>query len=238
MENSCVNSHLGISFDRVEKRYGSLVALRKVTVQFSPGEFVVLLGPNGAGKTTLLKMAALLVRPTSGRISFPGNGSPSPEAAKNAIGMVAHNILLYDELSAAENLTFFARFYGLENPSERVTASLEACGLSHRANDLVRTFSRGMRQRLAVARALLHRPGLLLLDEPTAGLDRQGIAWFTQTIEKLHAAGCTILMSTHGRTDSLEFANRALLLGGGRIQTDTGREGDPKPLLAMLGAEE
>jgi heme exporter protein A len=229
---SAVDS-VGIAFDRVEKRFGSLVALRNISLEIRGGEFVALLGANGAGKTTLLRMAAQLMKPTSGNIALTGT-TPKSEDARRFVGFVGHSTFLYDEMSAEENLNLFAQLYGLNDVSVLVTNALTACGLSSRAGSLVRTFSRGMRQRLAIARALLHQPRLLLLDEPAAGLDRQGLEWFGSVLERLRVEGCTIVMSTHARNESLDLATRAVSLAGGRIERDSGTDGDPAALLAEL----
>jgi heme exporter protein A len=230
-----VPAGLGISFEGIEKRFGSIVALRGISLEIAPGEFVALLGHNGAGKTTLLRIAASLMTPTSGKVHFTGNAAG--DAPKRWIGMVGHSTLAYDELTAEENLTLFAQLYDLDDISARVSHALAACGLASRSGSILRTFSRGMRQRLSIARALLHGPRLLLLDEPAAGLDRQGLIWFGETLARLRESGATVIMSTHARNESLDLATRAVSLVAGRVDHDSGMGGDPRPLLAALRAE-
>ena len=239
MNPATAPERLGLVFEQVEKRYGALVALRRVSLEIQPAEFVALLGPNGAGKTTLLRIAALLVRPNSGSVKMSGLAADSPESVKSRIGMVAHSTLLYDELTAEENLLFFARLYDVANAPARAKELLAAAGLAERATSLVRTFSRGMRQRLAIARALVHSPRVLLLDEPSSGLDPQGRAWFASTLSTLHQHGCTIIASTHSRDEVLRLATRAVRLESGRVVSDSAASGNLETILAgVQGASE
>jgi len=230
---------LRISFSGIEKRYGMRMALRGVSLEIGAGECVALVGHNGSGKTTLLKITALLARPSKGQISFSSGAAPlSTSEVKHRIGMVAHNTLVYDELTAEENLVFFAKLFDLPDPVARARRSLEPVGLARRADDMVRTFSRGMRQRLAIARALLASPQLLLFDEPAAGLDPEGQQWLGATLANLHAAGCTIVMSTHGRNETQGSVTRAIRLEGGEVTHDSGANGDPYGVLAMAAVRE
>jgi heme ABC exporter ATP-binding subunit CcmA len=215
---------IGIEFQNVEKRYGVRFALRKISLQIRAGESVGLVGPNGSGKTTLLRLAAGLARPTSGSIRF--------SASDRIISLVAHSTLLYDDLTAEENLIFFARLHSLQQPRARAERALEAAGLAARRDDLVRTFSRGMRQRLTIARALLPNPGLLLLDEPATGLDPAGQHWLGETLARLRQCGCTLLMSTHGHSETHALLTRAVRLDAGRVADDSAFSGDAQRVLA------
>jgi heme exporter protein A len=216
-------SPVGVRFENIDKRYGALLALRGVSFSIAPGECVLLAGRNGSGKTTILRIAARLVRPSKGTLSF---SCESPEEQENQIrpGFVAHATMVYDELTAEENLLLFARLQEIDQPQHRVDALLQELGLSDRRASLVRTFSRGMRQRVAIARALLHEPAILLLDEPATGLDPQGVTWLAEAIRRLRDSGRTILMSLHGESEISSLGTRAIRLDGGALVADT-REG-------------
>jgi heme exporter protein A len=225
---------LRIEFQDVEKRYGMRLALRGVSLSIAAGECVALVGHNGSGKTTLLKIVAQLTRPSRGKVEFLSGGQTIPlEEVKSRVGMVGHHTLVYEELTAEENLIFFAKLFGLDDPAEKARRALQPVGLAGRATDLVRTFSRGMRQRLSIARALLASPGLLLLDEAGTGLDPEGQEWLGSTIRKLHDSGCTIVMSTHGRNETQSSVTRAIRLEGGKVTHDSGAGGDPSDVLVM-----
>jgi ABC-type multidrug transport system ATPase subunit len=207
----------GLKFTKIEKRFGSLYALRRLDLEIAPGECVALTGRNGSGKTTLLRVASQLTRPTRGELAFPG----LKEGEAPAIGYVSHAIMLYEELTAEENLQLFGRLLGIAEPRRRATQLLEATNLSARATSLVRTFSRGMKQRLAIARALLSDPGVLLLDEPGTGLDTESMAWLANRIRALRDEGRTIVMSVHGESALSQLATRAARLDGGALVADT-----------------
>jgi heme ABC exporter ATP-binding subunit CcmA len=213
-------SPVGLRFQNIYKRYGGLLALRGVSLVVAPGECVVFAGRNGSGKTTLLRIAARLVRPSRGTLSFSSK-SQTEDARAVRPGFVAHATMVYDELTAEENLLLFARLQEIEQPENRVETLLNEVGLSDRRVSLVRTFSRGMRQRVAIARALLHEPSVLLLDEPATGLDPQGVAWLAEAIRRLRNSGRTILMSLHGESEISSLGTRAIRLDAGSIAADT-----------------
>jgi heme ABC exporter ATP-binding subunit CcmA len=182
----------------VSKSFGLKFVLRKIDVQVYAGERVVLLGANGTGKTTLLRILAGLTRATAGTITLAGlDLTLQTREVRRKIGFVAHQPYLYEELTALENLLFFARMYDVEQPQARALALLERVGLSKKARERVSAFSRGQTQRLALARALLHMPSLLLLDEPETGLDQNGRALLTALLAEHRTQGGTVLFTTH-----------------------------------------
>ncbi len=222
------------------KTFGLLPALRQLDLTIQRGEFVALLGPNGSGKSTLLRLLAGLSKPTSGAITIGGWSLPDEAAAVRAqIGMVSHRVLLYENLSAHENLAFFARLYNLPTAGleTRIAGLLQQVGLSRRAHDLVRTFSRGMQQRLSIARALLHDPDILLLDEPHTGLDQDASNTLDELLRRAHADGRTILMSTHELGRAAALAGRVVILSRGVIGHDVPTAGLDGLELAALYTE-
>jgi heme exporter protein A len=225
-------SPTGIRFENIDKRYGGLYALRRVSLDISAGECVVFAGRNGSGKTTLLRVAARLARPSSGTVSVV-NGSGELIGTPPPAGFVAHATMVYDELTAEENLLLFARLQGIAEPASRAQALLQEVGLLERRDSLVRTFSRGMRQRVAIARALLNEPAVVLLDEPTTGLDPQGASWFAETLRGLRDSGRTILMSLHGESEVSTLATRAIRLDAGAVVADTRTGANFRSILAF-----
>jgi heme ABC exporter ATP-binding subunit CcmA len=200
----------------VWKYFGDFPALRDVAFQAEPGTTVALLGRNGAGKTTLLRILAGLSKPSRGSVTINGM-SVREEATRRRIGVLGHGISLYEELSAAENLRLFARLYGVANPEKRVDEMLERTGLARVRDGLAREFSRGMRQRLAVARVFLHDPEILILDEPFTALDDRAIAVLQTLLSDMHGRGRTIVMSTHQLREALELATHVAMIQRGQI---------------------
>ncbi len=212
-----------IETQALTKAYDLLVVLRRLDLGVQRGEFVALLGPNGSGKSTLLRLLAGLTRPSGGTIRIGGWEIPREAAAVRAqIGMVSHKVLLYENLTALENLRFFARLYHLApaDAEARARARLEQVGLARRADSLVRTFSRGMQQRLSIARALLHDPDVLLLDEPYTGLDQDASVTLDSLLRQAHGEGRTIVMSTHQLDRAADIASRVLILSRGSVGFD------------------
>lgn len=214
-----------IAIRHLTKRYGLNVVLREIDLEVEAGDFLTLVGPNGAGKSTLLRILATLLKPTSGEVTV--GGWPLPDYAdrvRQHIGLVSHHSLLYGDLSAEENLHFVARLYALPEAAALISAALQRVGLAARRRDPVRTFSRGMVQRLMIARATLHSPDVLLLDEPYTGLDQDASALLDDLLLQEHAAGRTIVMITHDLGRGLNLCSRMVVLSRGRIASDIVRE--------------
>ena len=216
---------------KLVKRFGLKTVLRGLNFEVQDGEFVALLGPNGSGKTTFLRILSSLARATSGEISLAGFPLPSQASAvRRILGVVSHVPLLYGDLTAEQNLRFYGRMYGVSNLNQRIDQVLELVGLHSRRRELIRTFSRGMQQRLAIGRATLHEPEVLLFDEPHTGLDQDACDMLDRLLREVSGQGRTIVMTSHDLSRVEDLASRFDVLSRGVItasaeRIDVGRNG-------------
>jgi len=209
-----------VQLDDVSRHFGRRRALSHISLTARSGEIVGLLGPNGAGKSTLIGVVATLASPTSGTVRYGGQTASTLGAAlRSRIGLLAHELHLYPELSARQNLTFFAQLYGVD-PRGVVDSALSAANLLDRADEAVAGFSRGMRQRLALERALMHQPRLVLFDEPFTGLDDRSVGMVSDRLRRLAAAGAIVLLATHDLDLADGLVTRVALVRDGRLISD------------------
>jgi heme exporter protein A len=215
-----------IKVHKLVKRFGSKTVLRGLNFEVQQGEFVALLGPNGAGKTTFLRILASLSRPTLGLVQVAGYSLPNQAAAVRArLGVVTHLPLLYGDLTAEENLRFYGSMYNVVSLNTRIDEVIEMVGLAARRSDLVRTFSRGMQQRLAIGRAILHDPEVMLFDEPHTGLDQDACDMLDGLLRDVAGRGRTVVMTSHDLARVEDLATRFDVLSRGVIAASTSRDG-------------
>ncbi|WP_445474481.1 ABC transporter ATP-binding protein [Methanococcoides methylutens] len=223
-----------LSLSNVSKSYGNVPVLKGIDLNIKKGEFVAILGSNGAGKTTLVKIMSTLSSPSAGVVEIGGhNVADDPASVRSMIGVISHETYLYNDLTAEENLRFFGKMYGIsaENLEGRIGELLEQVELSGRSDDRVATFSRGMKQRLSIARSLIHEPSILFLDEPYTGLDQHANRTFENVLQDLDPKDTTRLMVTHDVTRTFQMCNRVIILDNGRIVFDS-------PMSAVVSADE
>jgi heme ABC exporter ATP-binding subunit CcmA len=203
------------------RRFAGVTALHALDLTVRAGEAVAVFGPNGAGKSTLLRLLATLLRPSAGALWLFGRAvHDGGAAARRRVGFLSHQSFLYPDLTPTENLDFYARMFRVSKPWERVRALIERVGLTGWAHRPVRTLSRGLEQRCALARALVHEPDLLLLDEPFTGLDVDASTMLASMLRETHASGTTLLMTTHDMARGLEICRRGIILNSGRLLWD------------------
>jgi heme exporter protein A len=232
-KDGVAHDELEIEVDGLRKTFGRREVLRGLTFGVERGGFLALFGPNGAGKTTTLRVLASLLSPGAGTVRVAGHDvRQEPMPVRRAVGLISHNPLLYPDLTAVENLRFYADMYGIEGREARIDELLDRLELSHRRYDLVRTFSRGMRQRLAIARAVLHRPRVLLLDEPHEGLDPRAVDILDQLLAEIRADH-TFVMVTHHLRKGLELATRVMIVDTGRVVYEHAAGVDPDAFTAV-----
>jgi len=213
------NSGEAIVVRGLEKSFGEWPVLWNLDLTLRWGELVALFGANGVGKTTLLRILSTQSKADAGSVQVAGfSPKRNPQAIRRRVGVVAHQTFLYEDLSCLENLVHYGRLFGLKDPRERAEEAISKLGLSNRSGSQVRTISNGMQRRLSIARAILHRPQILILDEPEVGLDRESINSLRAVLEEWTEAGLTVIMTTHDLDLGLSWAHRAAVLSGGRIQ--------------------
>lgn len=208
-----------IAARNLSRRFASVHALDRLSLEVVAGEVVALFGPNGAGKSTLLRLLATLVKPSEGELALFGE-TKGHAKLRRRIGFVGHKSFLYPDLTPSENLEFYARLFGVEAPQQRAREWLESVGVRGWAHRPVRTLSQGMEQRCAIARAFVHGPDLLLLDEPFSGLDADGVAMLLRLLTEARAAGRTVVLSTHDTSTGLAASTRAVILARGKMAWD------------------
>jgi heme ABC exporter ATP-binding subunit CcmA len=214
-----------IEIENVVKEFGRKGVINGIDLRIEKGDYLVILGPNGAGKTTLIKLISTLLRPSDGTIKIDGfDVKEDGLEVRRRIGVLGHVSYLYDDLTALENLRFYGKMYGVTLGTEDIKAILSSVRLAHRMNDLVGTYSRGMKQRLAIARAIIHKPKILLLDEPYTGLDLNGRKILTDMLRKFQTQGITTVMVTHDIERGYEMGNRLIVIVNGKIAADLRKE--------------
>ncbi|MBI4302689.1 MAG: heme ABC exporter ATP-binding protein CcmA [Chloroflexi bacterium] len=213
-----LSSTWAIEVQGLTKAFALRKVLRGIDLRVRRGGFLTIFGPNGSGKTTLLKILSTLIKPTAGRICISGYElGEDASAIRRIIGVVSHNTLLYDDLTPYENLRFYGRMYDVPQLEERIASVIAQVGLASRLHDRVRTLSRGMQQRLSIARALLHNPSILLLDEPETGLDPQATAALGEILQGMKAGERTVVMTTHNLERGLSMGDHVVILANGTI---------------------
>ena len=225
-EANVASRTVAVKVEGLTKSFGTRLTLRGIDLEINQGESVVIFGPNGAGKTTLLKVLATIMNPSSGKVIIAGlDTKESAEEARHLIGIVSHNTFLYGNLTAYENLDFYSRLYDVPVRQKRIHEVVEMVGMTPRLHNRVATLSRGMQQRLSIARSLLHKPSIILLDEPETGLDRQANAMLWEIFQAEGEQKRTIVLTTHNLERGLELAGRVLILDKGMIVYDGLKQG-------------
>ncbi len=212
-----MTSEWAVEIENLTKSFGRYKALRGIDLKVKKGKFLTIFGPNGAGKTTLIRILSTLISSTSGNFRVAGFNTEEGEELRRRIGVISHQTFLYNNLTAYENIKFYGRLYDIENLEQRVEKVIKKVGLFLRRHELVKTFSRGMQQRLSIARAIVHQPTILFFDEPYTGLDQHAAGIFRNLLAKLHTGERTIIMTTHDLSRGLEISDMVAIMVSGRI---------------------